>query len=464
VVMQQLSLFDETLLPCLMGETLGGDSKAHQATAASERTEPMVVDLMDQVVNRENLIRALKRVRANKGSPGIDGMTVDDLTGYLREHWQTIRERLLRGDYSPQPVKEVMIPKPGGGTRRLGIPTVMDRFIQQAILQVLDPIFDPTFSIHSYGFRPHRRAHQAVTQAKRYVAEGYEWVVDMDLEKFFDRVNHDILMGRLAKRIGDKRVLRVIRRYLQAGIMVNGVVQERWEGTPQGGPLSPLLSNILLDELDKELERRGHRFCRYADDANIYVKSQRAGERVFESIESFLLKRLKLRVNRAKSAVARYHERGFLGFGFTSGKNLKIKLTDTSLMRFKDRIRGITRRSRGIPLTQVMEELRVFLHGWIGYFRLIETLTILKDLDSWIRRRLRCFMVKRWINNCRTRYRNLVRLGVRGLQACKAAVSRKGPWAMSNMKPLKIAMPNRFFTEQGFRSLFDQCQALGKAT
>jgi RNA-directed DNA polymerase len=447
VVMQQLSLFDETLLPCLMGETLGGDSKAHQATAASERTEPMVVDLMDQVVNRENLIRALKRVRANKGSPGIDGMTVDDLTGYLREHWQTIRERLLRGDYSPQPVKEVMIPKPGGGTRRLGIPTVMDRFIQQAILQVLDPIFDPTFSIHSYGFRPHRRAHQAVTQAKRYVAEGYEWVVDMDLEKFFDRVNHDILMGRLAKRIGDKRVLRVIRRYLQAGIMVNGVVQERWEGTPQGGPLSPLLSNILLDELDKELERRGHRFCRYADDANIYVKSQRAGERVFESIESFLLKRLKL-----------------LGFGFTSGKNLKIKLTDTSLMRFKDRIRGITRRSRGIPLTQVMEELRVFLRGWIGYFRLIETLTILKDLDSWIRRRLRCFMVKRWINNCRTRYRNLVRLGVRGLQACKAAVSRKGPWAMSNMKPLKIAMPNRFFTEQGFRSLFDQCQALGKAT
>ena len=232
----------------------------------------MMADLMDQVVNRENLIRALKRVRANKGSPGIDGMTVDELAGYLREHWPRIREELLRGDYRPQPVREVSIPKPGGGTRRLGIPTVMDRFIQQAILQVLDPISDPTFSIHSYGFRPHRRAHQAVTQAKRYVAEGYEWVVDMDLEKFFDRVNHDILMGRLARRIEDKRVLRVIRGYLKAGIMVNGVVQERWEGTPQGGPLSPLLSNILLDELDKELERRGHRFCRYADDANVYVK------------------------------------------------------------------------------------------------------------------------------------------------------------------------------------------------
>jgi len=251
---------------------------------------------------------------------------------------------------------------------------------------------------------------------------------------------------------------------LQAGIMVNGVAQERWEGTPQGGPLSPLLSNILLDELDKELERRGHRFCRYADDANVYVKSQRAGERVFESIESFLLKRLKLRVNRAKSAVARYHERSFLGFGFTSGKNLKIKLADKSLMRFKDRIRGITRRSRGITLVQAIEELSAFLRGWIGYFRLIETLTILKDLDSWIRRRLRCFMVKRWINNCRTRYRNLVRMGVKGLQACKAAVSRRGPWAMSNMKPLKIAMSNRFFTEQGFRGLFDQYQALGKAT
>jgi group II intron reverse transcriptase/maturase len=245
----------------------------------------MMTDLMEQVVDRENMIRSWKRARANKGSPGIDGVTVEDLTGYLRAHWPRLREELLRGEYRPQPVKEVEIPKTGGGMRRLGIPTVVDRVIQQAILQVLDPIYDPTFSEHSYGFRPRRRAHQAVKEAKRHIVEGYEWVVDLDLEKFFDRVNHDILMGRLARRIGDKRVLRVIRRYLQAGVMVNGVVQERWEGTPQGGPLSPLLSNILLDELDKELEGRGHRFCRYADDANISVKSKRAGERVFASIE-----------------------------------------------------------------------------------------------------------------------------------------------------------------------------------
>ena len=272
-------------------------------------------------------------------------------------------------------MKEVVIPKADRGTRRLGIPTVVDRLIQQAILQVLSPIYDPTFSNHSYGFRPHRRAHQAVEQAKRYIVGGYEWVVDMDLEKFFDRVNHDLLMAKLARRIGDKRVLRVIRRYLQAGIMVNGVVQGRWEGTPQGGPLSPLLSNILLDELDKELKRGGHRFCRYADDANIYVKSRRAGERVFASIEGFLWKRLKLRVNREKSAVVCYHERGFLGFGFTSGKTLKIKLAENSLEKFRERVRGMTRRSRGVKLEQVIEDLREFLRGWIGYFLLIETPT-----------------------------------------------------------------------------------------
>jgi group II intron reverse transcriptase/maturase len=420
-------------------------------------------ELMEQVVERENLIRAWRRVRANKGSPGVDRMTVEELTGYLREQWPRIREELLKGEYRPQPVKEVEIPKAGGGTRRLGIPTVLDRFTQQAILQVPDLIYDPTFSEHSYGFRPRRRGHQAVEAAKRYIAEGYEWVVDLDLEKFFDRVNQDVLMGRLAQRIGDKRVLRVIRRYLQAGIMVQGVVQERWEGTPQGGPLSPLLSNILLDELDKELERRGDRFCRYADDANIYVQSRRAGERVFASIERFLSQRLKLRVNREKSAVARHHERSFLGFGFTSGKVLKVKVSDKSLDRFKERIRAITRRSRGRSLAQIIEELGEYLRGWMGYYRLVETLSVLKELDGWIRRRLRCYLVKQWIKNCYTRAKNLVRLGVSPDQAWMVGMSRKGPWAMSNMKPLKVAVSNRFLAKQGFLGLVDQYQALAKA-
>ena len=287
------------------GEACGEEGSACQETAASERTKPIKTAVMEEVVRRENLKKALKRVCANKGSPGIDAMTVGELKDYLRVHWPEIREQLLQGQYKPQPVKQVLIPKPGGGTRKLGIPTVLDRFIQQALLQILNPIYDPTFSAYSYGFRPGRNAHQAVRQAKRYIEQGYEWVVDIDLEKCFDRINHDILMSRLAKRITDKRILHLIRLYLQAGIMVHGVVQERYEGTPQGGPLSPLLSNILLDELDKELERRGHKFCRYADDCNIYVRSERAGKRVMESIERFLAKRLKLKVNHHKSAVAK---------------------------------------------------------------------------------------------------------------------------------------------------------------
>ena len=335
-------------------------------------------------------------------------------------------------------------------------------------MQVLDPRYDPTFSDYRYGFRPRRRAHQAVNRAKRCISEGYEWVVDIDLEKFFDRVNHDMLMGRLAKRIGDKRILRVIRRYVQAGIMVNGAVQERWEGTPQGGPLSPLLGNILLDALDKELERRGHRFCRYADDVNIYVKSQRAGKRVFESIEAFVLKRLKLRVNRDKSAVARYHprrdgkdhERGFLGCGVI----LKIKLTGKALRNFRDRVRAITRRSRRVSINRIIEELQTYVRGWIGYVHLIETWTILRDLDRWMRRRVRCFMVKQWVNNCHTRYKNLIHLGAGKDQARIAAGSSKGPWALSNMKPLKIALSNRFFAERGFLGLWGQAQTVGKTT
>jgi RNA-directed DNA polymerase len=441
-------------------EAFKGDGKVRQVTVASKRSEPMTTHLMEEVVRRENLQRALKRVRANKGSPGVDGMTVEELGGYLREQWPRIREELLGGDYEPQPVKEGLIPKPGGGTRQLGIPTVLDRFIQQALLQVLTPIFDPTFSAFSYGFRPGRNAHQAVRQAKQYIAEGYEWVVDIDLEKFFDRVNHDILMGRLAKRIEDKRILRLIRRYLQAGMMVHGVVQERWEGTPQGGPLSPLLSNLLLDELDKELERRGHRFCRYADDGNVYVKTKRAGERVFESIERFLGKRLKLRVNRAKSAVAHYSERSFLGFSFTRGRELKIRFSAKSLQQMKGRVKAITRRSRGVTFGQMIEGLNTFLRGWIGYYRLVETHTVIRDLDSWIRRRLRCFMVKRWINNCHTRYRKLVAMGVNVMDALAMAASRKGPWVLSNAKPLKVAMPNQFFAEQGLLSLLQQYEAV----
>jgi RNA-directed DNA polymerase len=302
-----------------------------------------------------------------------------------------------------------------------------------------------------------------VRQAKKYITEGYRWVVDVDLEKCFDRINHDILMGRLARRIDDKRVLRLIRLYLQVGVMVNGVVQERYEGTPQGGPLSPLLSNIVLDELDKELERRGHRFCRYADDCNVYVRSRRAAERVLWAVERFLAKRLKLRVNRGKSAVAKPQERSFLGFSFTSAEQPRIKLSTQTLRRLKARIKLITRRSRGISLKQMVEELSAFLTGWLGYYRLIETPTVLRGLDSWIRRRLRCFMVKQWINNCHTRFKRLVALGVSPMNAKGMAASRRGPWVLSNMKPVKVAMPNRFFAEQGFLNLLDRYDALRKA-
>ena len=417
---------------------------------------------MEEVVRTENLKKALKRVCANKGSPGIDGRTLGELKDYLKDHWPEIREQLLQGQYNPKPVKQALIPKPGGGTRTLGIPTVLDRFIQQALLQALNPIYNPTFSPHSHGFRPGRNAHQAVRRAKEYIEEGYKWVVDIDLEKFFDRINHDTLMGGIAKRISDKRILRLIRRYLQVGIMVHGAVQERYEGTPQGGPLSPLLSNVLLDELDKELERRDHKFCRYADDCNIYVRSERAGKRVMDSIERFLDKKLKLKINRQKSAVAKPQERKFLGFSFTSGKELKIRLSDKALKSVKYRTREITRRSRGISLLQIIKELSTYLRGWLGYYRIIETPTVLRDLDSWIRRRLRCFVMKRWIKSCHTRYKGLRALGVSDWGARPVTASRKGPWPMSNMKPVKVAMPNRFFAERGLLSLSNHYESLAK--
>jgi RNA-directed DNA polymerase len=458
MVAQQLHFdfeFNGGRFSCSSGEAQESGSSVRQVTAASKTAEPAVRVTMEEVVGRQNLQRALKRVCANQGSPGVDGMTVDQLRDHLRVHWPEIRQQLLDGQYTPQPVKQVLIPKPDGSSRTLGIPTVVDRFIQQALLQALSPMYDPGFSANSFGFRPGRSAHQAVRQAKQYIAQGYEWVVDIDLEKCFDRINHDILMGRLSRRISDKRILRLTRGYLQAGVMVNGVVQERYEGTPQGGPLSPLLSNILLDELDQELERRGHKFCRYADDCNIYVRSERSGKRVMETIEGFLWKRLKLKVNRQKSAVARPQERQFLGFSFTSNRWLKIKLADKALKKAKHRIKKITRRSRGVSLLQVVKELNTYLRGWLGYFRLIETPTIIRDLDSWIRRRLRCYVMKQWIKNSHTRYQRLRSLGVSAQGAGGIAASRKGPWALSNAKPLKVALSNRFFVEKGLFFLLD---------
>src|ERR1700735_1945766 len=351
---------------------------------------------MEEVCERENLKEALRRVKANQGSAGVDGMTVNELPEFLKQHWPAIREQLLSGTYKPEPVKRVEIPKPDGGVRKLGIPTVLDRFIQQAVMQVLQRKWDPTFSDHSYGFRPGRSAHQAVVQAQRYIAEGHSWCVDLDLEKFFDRVNHDKLMGQIAKRVGDKRLLKLIRAFLNAGVMENGLVSPSVEGTPQGGPLSPLLSNLVLDELDRELERRGHRFVRYADDCNIYVRSERAGQRVMESITQFITQKLKLKVNEAKSAVARPQERKFLGFSFTAGPEVRRRIAPQALDRFKQRIRKITGRAKGVSMETTMEELAPYMRGWGSYFGFCETPEGLIGLPRWSRLRLRAAMWRQW--------------------------------------------------------------------
>jgi group II intron reverse transcriptase/maturase len=395
------------------------------------------------------LLRALKRVQQNQGSPGVDGVTVEELPAYLREHWPAIREQLLTGGYQPSVVKRCEIPKPGGGVRQLGIPTVLDRFIQQAVLQVLQPRIDPTFSESSYGFRPGRRAHDAVCQAQRYVQSGRRWVVDVDLEQFFDRVNHDVLMGKLARRIRDARVLRLIRRYLEAGVMCTGVVLERYEGTPQGGPLSPLLANVLLDTVDKELERRGHRFVRYADDCNVYVRSKQAGERVMQGLVG-LYAALKLRVNLFKSAVARAGDRKFLGYSFwyAAGGAVKRRVAPQALWAMKERLRRITSRSGGRSLAQVVAELRSYLVGWKTYFRLADTPGIFADVDKWLHRRLRMLMLRQWKRGP-TVYRELQRRGVDGAAAWIAARYARSWWHLAAHKALHIALPGRYFTSLG---------------
>src|SRR5438270_942691 len=409
--------------------------------------------LMEEICERENLKRALQRVKANKGSPGIDGMTVEELLGYLQQHWPAIREQLLSGNYAPKPVRRVEIAKPdGGGMRKLGIPTALDRFVQQAVLQVLQRQWDPTFSEYSYGFRPGRSAHQAVAQAQQYIAEGYGWCVDFDLEKFFDRVNHDKLMGAIAKRVGDKRLLKLIRAFLNAGVMEGGLVSPSVEGTPQGGPLSPLLSNLVLDDLDRELERRGHRFVRYADDSNVYVRSERAGQRVMESVKRFISEKLKLKVNESKSAVAKPQEREFLGFSFTGGKELKRKIAPKAIDRFNERIREITHKARGQSVKQVMEELARYLRGWRGYFGFCETPSVLQGLDAWVRRRVRCAFWRQWKTG-RKRFAELVRRGVSEELAANTAGSRRGPWHVSQSPALGIALSNVALTSLGLPSL-----------
>jgi len=422
-------------------------------SAASTDGTPAEGPTMEEVCDPENLRKALKRVRENRGSPGVDGMSVDDLAGYLAGHWPEVRSSLLAGSYRPQPVLRREIPKPDGkGTRALGIPTALDRFIQQSTLQVLQPRWDPTFSEHSYGFRPRRSAHQAVREAQRHIAEGYEFVVDIDLEKFFDRVNHDMLMARAAKRVGDKRLLKLIRSFLNAGAMDNGLVGPTEEGTPQGGPLSPLLSNLMLDDLDRELERRGHRFVRYADDCNIYVRSERAGRRVMENVGRFITRKLKLKINADKSAVARPRERKFLGFSFTSGKQPKRRIAPQAADRLKKRVRVITRRNRGVGLDRVIAELGRYLVGWRNYFGFCETPSVLIDLDSWIRRRLRCLLWRQW-RRCRTRYEALRARDVGRDLAAKLASSSLGPWRLSQTFALSVAFPNRYFDALGLPRL-----------
>lgn len=407
------------------------------------------------MLERGNMFRALQAVEANRGAAGMDGVEVGELRSYLRTHWAGIKEQILNGRYEPRPVRRVDIPKPGGGTRMLGIPTVLDRLIQQAIHQILSPIWEPEFSPHSYGFRPGRSAAQAVKTAQGYVNSGQRWVVDMDLEKFFDRVNHDVLMARVGRRVKDRRMLKLIRRYLQSGIMQEGVVTPREEGTPQGGPLSPLLSNILLDDLDKELEKRGHHFCRYADDCNLYVGSQRAGERVLASLTTFLRNKLKLTVNPKKSAVDRPWKRKFLGFSLTSQKVTRVRVAPQSVERFKDKLREKFRAGRGRNLKAFLESLQPLLRGWASYFSIAETRNAFEELDQWIRRKLRCLEWRKW-KRPRTRLQRMLALGLDRERARASAFNGRGPWWNAGASHLSAALPTSYFRKLGLILLVEE--------
>ena len=433
----------------------GDGCGASNVTATKGHSSPEQQMLMEAVVGRENMNAALRRVCANKGAPGVDGMQVEELFDHCMSHWPQIREDLLAGRYQPQPVLGIEIPKPGGGVRQLGIPTVTDRLIQQALHQVLSPIFDPGFSESSYGFRPGRSAHQAVLAAREHVAAGKRWVVDMDLEKFFDRVNHDVLMSRVARKVKDKRVLGLIRRYLQAGLMEGGISEQRREGTPQGGPLSPLLSNILLDDLDKELEGRGHAFCRYADDCNIYVQTRRSGERVMASITRFLTERLKLRVNKTKSAVERPWKRKFLGYTMTWHKRPRLKVAPAVIKRLKDALREEYRRGRGRSLKALINTLTPKLRGWVNYFKLAEVKGVFEELDGWIRRKLRNILWRHW-KRPYTRAKNLMRRGLPEERAWRSATNGRGPWWNSGASHMNQAFPKKYFDDHGLISLLTE--------
>jgi RNA-directed DNA polymerase len=438
-------------------------AEADMATRTRTKAEVATTGVMEAVVDRGNLMLAYQRVVANKGAAGVDALTVTEFKDHLKRHWPTIRARLLAGTYQPQPVRRVDIPKPQGGVRTLGIPTVVDRLIQQALHQVLQPIFEPTFSAASYGFRPGRNAHQAVRQARQYVAQGKRWVVDMDLEKFFDRVNHDLLMGKLAAKIGDARVLTLIRRYLQAGMMADGLVQPRTEGTPQGGPLSPLLSNILLTDLDRELERRGHAFCRYADDCNIYVGSERAGVELLTSLTQFLAERLKLTVNHAKSAVARPWQRKFLGYSMTWHREPKLRIAAPSLQKLTAKIKDLLRGAHGRQLGTTIQTLNPVLRGWAAYFQLTETKAALENRDGWVRHKLRCILWRQW-KRPYARARNLMQRGLTEERAWRSACNQRGPWWNAGASHMNAAFPKSWFDTQGLVSLLGTVQRLQRAS